>query len=351
MTHTFKQIGGIDVYTSSPAEHNISGETYLSRLRQVAQWSDRHGCRGMLIYTDNRSIDPWVMAQDVISHTETLSPLIAVQPVYMHPYAAAQKIAALARVYGRSVDLNFVAGGFQFDLNALDDRVPHDARYERLSEYGLIVKRLLAGERVSIQGDHYRVFGLKLEWKTESSLLPRITVSGSSPAGLKCAEALHATAVTYPKPIGASQAPDGTDAGQSCNGLATGIRIGILARETRDEAWQQAMAWFPEDTRGQSVRKAAAQTTDSSWLHQLSTLSDNHYSIGKDIYWMGPFASAKSFCPYLVGSYDEVAAYLSLYLRGGVRLIILDCPREEADLVSARIVIRKALAANLCAAG
>ena len=347
MLQAFRQINGIDVYTSSPSETVPSPESYVARLRQAAQWSDRHGCRGMLIYTDNRSSDPWVLAQDVIAHTNTLSPLIAVQPVYMHPYAAAQKLAAMARVYGRSIDLNFVAGGFQYDLAALDDRLEHDARYDRLAEYGLLLTKLLRGERVTARGQYYNVFGLKLDWNVSSDLFPRLTVSGSSPGGLKCAGALGAVAVMYPKPLDprlSSDAPVFAEAQKP--GLRTGIRIGILARETADEAWVEANTRFPENPSGEAMRKAAVQATDSSWLRQLSTLADRDKG-ARDIYWLGPFGSLKSFCPYLVGSYDEVASYLSAYLRGGMRLVILDCPREEQDLVHAYEVLQRATSAEV----
>jgi len=349
MSQTFREISGIEVYTSSPSETVPSPDSYVARLRQAAQWSDWHGCRGMLIYTDNRSTDPWVLAQDVIAHTETLSPLIAVQPVYMHPYAAAQKLAALARVYKRSIDLNFVAGGFQYDLAALDDRLEHDARYERLAEYGSVLTKLLRGERVVAKGQYYNIFGLKLDWNVSNDLYPMLTVSGSSPAGLKCAQALGAVAVMYPKPLEPNQMSSSSPVfpeAQSA-GLHTGIRIGILARQSSEDAWIEAKARFPESLQGEAMRKSAVQATDSSWLRQLSTLADHEKKVDRSVYWLGPFGSLKSFCPYLVGSYDEVASYLTAYLRGGVRLIILDAPREEQDLQHASHVIQRAVAAGI----
>jgi alkanesulfonate monooxygenase len=342
MQNTFREIGGIDVYTSGPAENDPTGEAFIARLRKTARWSDQYGCRGMLIYTDNRSSDPWVLAQDVIAHTNSLSPLIALQPVYMHPYAAAQKVAALARIFGRSVDLNFVAGGFQFDLTALDDRLGHDARYDRLSEYGVIMRRLLTGDRVTVQGMYYKVFGLQLGWVMDSDLLPRFTVSGSSPGGLKCAELMNAIAVMYPKPLDPAKTYSPPVLAETQNArICIGIRIGILARQTEEEAWREARARFPEDPRGQAMRKAAVQASDSSWLHQLSALTGDDHSARRDVYWLGPFGSSKSFCPYLVGSYQNVATYLSAYLRGGVQLIILDCPSEEADLAHAHTVLQQ----------
>jgi alkanesulfonate monooxygenase len=346
MTDAFREMNDLDIYTSSPSPGTQSDQAYVERLRRVAEWSDRAGCRGMLIYTDNRAVDPWVLAQDVIVHTRTLAPLIAVQPAYMHPYAASQKVAALARVYGRSVDLNFVAGGFQLDLVALGDRLEHEARYERLAEYGSVITRLLTSDRVTFQGRHYSVFGLKLEGRPSPELLPRLTVSGSSPDGRQCAGALGAVAVMYPEPL-APDRPFGIPVfpDEQTATLRVGIRIAILARATADEALAEAERRFPDDARGQRARDAAVQVSDSSWLHQLSTLAADHSVLGQDVYWLGPFRNGKSFCPYLVGSYDDVAAYVSAYLRGGVRLIILDCPREEQDLAHAHTALRLAMSA------
>lgn len=341
---TFKDVTGIDVYTSSPSENMVPGDFYIDHLRQAARWSDQYGCRGMLIYTDNRSSDPWVLAQYVIAHTQRLSPLIAVQPFYMHPYSAAQKLAALARIYSRSIDLNFVAGGFQYDLAALGDRLEHDARYERLSEYGSILTKLLKGSAVTVRGRFYDVCGLRLDWKLQHDLFPRLTVSGSSPAGLKCAGVLGAVAVMYPKPLEPEQilSPSSLFSEAQSAGLYTGIRIGILARESAEEAWAEANARFPKTFKGEEMRKAAVETSDSSWLHQLSTLAERSSAATPAVYWLGPFGSFKSFCPYLVGAYDEVASYLSTYLRGGVRLVILDAPRDERDLDHAYIVLQRA---------
>src|SRR5579875_3567175 len=98
----------------------------------------------------------------VITNTSNLCPLVAVQPVYMHPYSAAKMVATLAFLYGRRVFLNMVAGGFKNDLAALNDDTPHDSRYERLIEYTTIIRRLLEQRSVSFEGRFYQVRGLSL---------------------------------------------------------------------------------------------------------------------------------------------------------------------------------------------
>jgi len=59
-------------------------------------------------------------------------------------------IVTLGHLYGRRVYLNVVAGGFKNDLTALNDATPHDKRYQRLTEYTLIIKHLLDGRVPSV---------------------------------------------------------------------------------------------------------------------------------------------------------------------------------------------------------
>src|SRR5439155_940280 len=83
-------------------------------------------------------------------------PLVAVQPVYMHPYAVAKQITSFAYLYGRRLYLNMVAGGFKNDLDALSDTTPHDKRYARLVEYTTIISRLLTGPApLTYEGDFH----------------------------------------------------------------------------------------------------------------------------------------------------------------------------------------------------
>jgi len=67
------------------------------------------------------------VSQVIIQATSRLCPLVAVQPIYLHPYAVATLVASLGHLYRRRVYLNMVAGGFVNDLTALDDPTPHDA--------------------------------------------------------------------------------------------------------------------------------------------------------------------------------------------------------------------------------
>ena len=47
---------------------------------------------------------------------------------------------------------------------------------------------------------------------------------------------------------------------------------------------------------------------------------------------MVPFQNYKTMCPYLVGSYEEVADELARYFSAGYRTIILDVPPNPEEL-------------------
>src|SRR5215831_345508 len=135
----------IEVFSTCPQSKDVDKSSYLQNVADVARWSEEAGCKGILVYTDNSIADPWLVAQIIIQNTERLSPLIAIQPVYMHPYSVAKMVSTYGYLHNRRIYLNMVAGGFANDLAALNDRTPHDRRYDRLVEYTLIIKRLLDG--------------------------------------------------------------------------------------------------------------------------------------------------------------------------------------------------------------
>src|SRR5438128_420558 len=191
----------IEIFSTCPPSTGVAGGLYLARVADVARWSEACGCRGILVYSDNSLVDPWLLSYVIIQNTQSLCPLVAVQPVYMHPYWVAKQITSLAHLYGRRLYLNMVAGGFKNDLEALNDTTPHDKRYARLVEYTTIIMRLLSSQRLlTYEGEFHTVSNLKLMPPLLDSLLPGVFVSGSSEAGLEAARALGATAIKYPKP-------------------------------------------------------------------------------------------------------------------------------------------------------
>src|ERR671931_142131 len=76
----------IHIFSTSPQSSALDSAAYCQRVADVARWSEQSGCRGILVYTDNSLIDPWLVSQIIIESTTALCPLVAVQPAYIHPY-------------------------------------------------------------------------------------------------------------------------------------------------------------------------------------------------------------------------------------------------------------------------
>lgn len=325
----------IEVFSTCPQIRGVGEKAYLRTVIEASRWSEEIGCKGILVYTDNSQVDSWLVSQTIVLHTTSLCPLVAVQPIYMHPYAVAKMVSSVGCLHGRRVYLNMVAGGFKNDLSALNDTTPHDQRYRRLIEYTDIIKRLLACEApVSYEGRFYRVDKLQLSPALPRALFPGIFVSGSSEEGLAAAKALGATAIEYPKPAKDCRSDLSNGAGKS------GIRVGILAREREEEAWEVACARFPEDRKGQLAHQFAMKVSDSVWHRQLSEMGQE---TADSPYWLVPFRNFHTMCPYLVGSYERVAGELARYLAVGYRTFILDIPASLEDLRHTAEAFRQAL--------
>jgi alkanesulfonate monooxygenase len=326
----------IRTFSTCAPSNKCDRATYLNHVIDVARWSEAAGCEGILVYTDNGLVDPWLLAQVIVQSTDRICPLVAVQPAYMHPYGAAKMIATIGHLYGRRLWINMVAGGFKNDLTALGEDTPHDRRYDRVVEYASIVLQLLeAGRVVSHEGDFYRVSNLKMVPPLDPELRPGLTMSGSSEAGLVAARKLGGVAVQYPQPV------DEYEANPIPDDLEAGIRIGIIARHDAHEAWKTARQRFPEDRSGQLAHQLAMKVSDSVWHRQLSELGE-HEREAESVYWLVPFENYKTFCPYLVGDYDTVAREVARYIAVGYETFILDVPESPEELEHIGVVFERA---------
>jgi alkanesulfonate monooxygenase len=326
----------VEMFSTCPrSDMAVSGLAYLREVENVARWSEEAGCKGILVYSDNSMLDPWLVSERILQVTQALCPLVAVQPIYMHPYAAAKMVATLGFLHERKVYLNMVAGGFKNDLVALDDTTPHDRRYSRLEEYTSVILQLLrTSGPVTFEGEFYKVDKLTLKPALPSTLMPGIFLSGSSEAGMQSARALGAVAVQYPKPICECSA-EPPPAGLEC-----GIRVGIIARDDEEEAWNIAERRFPPDRKGEVTHQLAMKISDSKWHEQLSQTAESNRA-QRNVYWLRPFETYKTFCPYLVGSYAQVSEELARYARLGFKTFILDIPPSQEELIHVGIAFGK----------
>ena len=295
----------------------------LPIIAELAQRAERHGVNGLLAFYNHRNLDPWAVAGAIMQHTTTLSPLTALQPYAMPPFTAAKLIHAMTRLYGRRIDINLITGAANEELGQLGDTLDHDERYARAIEYTKVLRALLAtDEPLSHDGRFYRYRGLRAHSWLPPEERPRVFVAGSSPASRLAAEEVGDVAITHPEPVDqfARTFLDGSRT------VRTGIRIGLLARDTDEEAWRVAHDRYQSDRRTR-LKTAMRRKSDSDWSRRIATLSAE---VHDDVYWTGAYQADRGSLPLLVGSHGRVADYLDRYLALGVDTVLLgDLPTEE----------------------
>ncbi len=317
----------LKIFTTCPQATGDKPRACVRRIENVARWSEEAGCEGILVTADNRQLDPWLVSRAIIGATDKLCPVISVQPTYAHPYTVAKTIASLGFMYGRRTYLNMVADGFANDMQALNDATPHDQHYARLVEYTKIVQQLLrSDEPVTYDGAFYKVTNLKMVPPLPAELQPPVFVSGSSDAGWNAALDLGATPIEHPMPASGRDQP--LDRAHSKHGY--GVRLGIITDRDDARAWSIAQKRFPEDRNGRLTGQLATKASDTRWYQQLPDPTDNQGR--SESYWLAPLRNQQATCPYLVGSYDQIAAELARYLDDGYTTFILDEPANEEEM-------------------
>ncbi|QAU48908.1 LLM class flavin-dependent oxidoreductase [Bradyrhizobium guangzhouense] len=299
---------------------NRDPKKYVGELMRVAEFADRNGFEGILLFEGNDVfVEPWAMAQHIMAATTRSSPLIAVNPVYMHPYTAAKFVSSFAQLYSRKVYLNMITGTAISDLQGLGDDQSHADRYVRLDEFVSLMRQLLSSPRpVNVDGRFYRASNLQLRPRLPAELMPEFLIAGQSDAARRVAEETGC--------IKMQMLPPDLDRGLN----ASGMNFGIFAREGREEARQAAKTRFRDNPDDRELLALTVENSDSVWKRlmyegQSGELADNGY-------WLLPYLTFQADCPYLVGSYAEIGAKLKQFAAKGLTTVMLDMVADEAEM-------------------
>lgn len=300
---------------------NPNAAQYIDELTRVARFSERNGLEGPLLFAGNDTlVEPWSMAQHILAQTAKTSPLIAVNPVYMHPFTVAKLVSSFALLYHRKVYLNMITGTATSDLVGLGEQRSHEERYSRLGEFILIVRQLLASTRpVTFNGKYYATNNLQLRPGLAPALMPEFLIAGQSDDARRVATQMGCLMMQMLPP----------NLEQGIN--APGVNFGIFAREQRDQARRAAKLFFQDSAEKRELLKYTMENTDSVWKHRLNEAGQNG-ELYENGYWLLPFLTFQADCPYLVGSYAEIGAKLRRFAEMNVGTIILDVVADEQEL-------------------
>ena len=310
----------VTAFTISPRTTSVAD--YWRNIDRCIAWSSTYGATGILLFEGNDTfVSPWVAAQAAFERSESLCPLVAVNPIYMHPFSVAKLVNSYAQIYQRKTYLNMITGTALSHLQAMDDELTHDQRYERLGEYAELIRAwLMTDGPVTFAGKYYKVEGLKLEPPTAEALRPEFFFAGASDMATATAKRVNGTQMRMLSP----ELDEGVVSGE------TGVHFGIVTRSQGEAAWAAAERCFPEDKRGERIQTLSMRNTDSQWKQRMLKAAQLEHD-AKPGYWLRPFKSFQADCPYFIGSHAEVAALIARLVRRGVRHIILDIPAAEVE--------------------
>jgi alkanesulfonate monooxygenase SsuD/methylene tetrahydromethanopterin reductase-like flavin-dependent oxidoreductase (luciferase family) len=164
---------------------------------------------------------------------------------------------------------------------------------------------LSSDELITFEGEYYRYNGLRTYTRIPLEMMPRFFVASAtaSSSGLEAASKVADVALTFP--LESDVLPMRFIEPLQESGLATGLRFKIVARSTGVEAHQAASEADPY-YKLRIIAKRAYNSRDK--VHKV---------------FYPALMGIKTDCPVFIGSYEEVSAYLSGYVRSGVRNVIL----------------------------
>jgi pyrimidine oxygenase len=107
-----------------------------------------------------RSLESVTMMAGIAALTKRVKIWATLHAILHNPVAAAKMIATLDHISGGRAGLNIVAGAYRGEfeqMNAWDESLDHDSRYDLTEEWTHIVKRLWTEKRVDFQGKYFTI--------------------------------------------------------------------------------------------------------------------------------------------------------------------------------------------------
>ncbi|WP_338356172.1 LLM class flavin-dependent oxidoreductase [Yeosuana marina] len=310
----------ISIFTTVRRDENTI--SYTDKILELIEANEQYGFSGALFFQNNSNdLEPWVFAQEMFNRSSNQIPLIAINPAYVHPFTAAQKILSYFNLHRRKLFINFIIGTSKSDLESIETPLGHDERYDRLREYIEIMNELLKGTYpMNYQGTYYQIKNLRLPYPLDEDYFPKHFISGSSEKAFRTRTITNSYCLQMAK---------SKKVFNSMECKPDGIYLGIIARTTLEEARNALIEKFkPKFPEAKELLKLSMSNTDAVWKNELLKEKDD------ETFRLEPFKNFSADCPYLVGTYSHVAKYLLNYIIEGVNTFVIDVEVEEMGNIS-----------------
>ncbi len=322
------------------------GTPYHDYLLEVARSAELAGFDGALVPSFPDSEDPWVIASSVARSTKTLRFMVAYQPMWFDPLYAAKASASLQRLSGGRLLFNIITGGGGPQQLWWGDRIAHDDRYVRTTEFLDVFKGVWNGGPFSYSGKFFQVENARLPPPLAGQVFPELYFVGSSDAAL-AAQGKHADYdLTHLEPIDNLRkkfARVKELASKDGRNVKPAVRFNIIARPTAEEAWDDVRrAWAQVDWDAHEARARGRGRGDAVGSFRAPpTRGQRVEDLIVENLWSGFGTLLSQGSPLgFVGSYEQAAECIDGYIRAGVEGFILSSTPalEEALRVGEEIL-------------
>jgi alkanesulfonate monooxygenase len=303
-----------------------------SYLRQLSTTIDHLGYEGALVAGGGGGHELWTLSAFMAANTTRMKFVVAQHPGRTSPMFMAQQAATFDELSGGRLIINIVNGD---DNSGHPHGIfhAHDERYAMAEEYWSLWTRLVAGEEVSFEGKYFRLKNARVTVRPHQQPRPELFFGGSSTAAMEMAARHIDTYLTYgeaPPYAGEKIAKVRALAKQAGRRVDFGIRLHLIVRETREEAWRAAQKAFDhiDQKTIESVRRvtSGAGSVGQERMNALTRgpLSENVRDL--EFYpdlWSGIGLTRTGNAVAVVGDPETVAERLREYHSYGINTFIL----------------------------
>ena len=313
--------------TSAAPRPDMEGWSYFARHAEEA------GIDSILISFSRYEPDPLLVSCALGLATTKLKFIAAYRSGLAQPTTFVQQVNTVSGLIGGRVSINIVAGSSKEEQYGYGDFLAHDERYARAEEFLAVCRAFWSSEsEVNFEGKYYRVEHGKLAtpFLAPGRTAPEIYISGHSEASahLACAQgSCWLRVIDTPEKIEQHVAR-----ARAC-GIAVCLRLAIMCRPTRDEAYKAVEALLPEDK-----RESTTALKDDSQMYREKVSGDDFW-LNRSL-WTGLAPHYGPVWTTLLGSPEELAeAFLAYKAIGVSEFIISGWPEVDEMIRFGREVI------------
>ena len=327
----YEFLGAPDPMLASSWEH----------CRNIVLTAEKGGFDNILLPSGYQlGLDTTAFAAAIATLTQRIRLLMAVRIGESWPPQLARQIATLDRIANGRLTINIISS----DLPG--EKLASAPRYQRTVEAMQILKTLLGGEHLKIDGDFYKLDIDPPRMTTVSGKCPPLYFGGLSDDAREAAAEGCDVYLMWPDTMPAVReiiADMRARAAKRGRTLKFGYRAHVIVRETESEARAYAshlLSKLDADT-GDAIRAKSLDSTSVGVQRQAelrAQAGDEGYV--EDNLWTG-IGRARSGCgAAIVGDPDQVLAKLRAYQAEGIEAFILSgYPHAaEADLFARHVL-------------